>query len=431
MSESNSSASDLSGLVDAALQQIDPGDPDAAIQLADLLIGAALGAHASDIHIHPVAEGALVRFRIDGRLHVAARVPPVLAEPLVIRLKVMARLVVFQRSTPQDGRIDWSPESEPLHRKEVSGAPVALRVAFLPTLHGEDVVVRLPETSRRPLTLDALGMSESTHRQVRRLLQLEQGTFLLTGPSSSGKTTTIYAILRALHRDRGEAAHILTLEDPIEQNLDFAGQVPIRPDQGLDWLTALRSVLRHDPNVILIGEIRDRETAEIAIQAGLTGHFVISTVHSGRAVGVLVRLVHMDVEPFLVASSVTATLAQRLVRRLCPECRVAVAPGPELQSQLGLNEGETLWTSRGCEACGSTGSQGRVGVFELLVVGPALREGVMNRRPEATLQSIGFPDGNALVADALEKARAGVIGMDELSRIAAATLLGTADKEGR
>jgi type II secretory ATPase GspE/PulE/Tfp pilus assembly ATPase PilB-like protein len=273
-------------------------------------------------------------------------------------------------------------------------------------------------------------MNESTHRQVRRILQLEQGTFLLTGPSSSGKTTTIYALLRALHEDRGEATHILTLEDPIEQALDFAGQVPIRPDQGLDWPTALRSVLRHDPNVILIGEIRDRETAEIAVQAGLTGHFVISTVHSGRAVGVLVRLVHMDVEPFLVASSVTATLAQRLVRRLCPECRVAVAPEPELQSQLGLTEEERLWTSRGCEACGSTGGQGRIGIFELLVVSPALREGVMNRRPEAALQSIGFPEGNALVADALEKARAGLIGMDELSRIAAATLVGTGDKTG-
>lgn len=422
----------------AALQRevgaVDPADPDAAVVLADLLITRALHYRASDIHLHPLAEGALTRFRIDGRVHLAARIPAALASPVITRLKVMAKLVVFQRALPQDGRIQWqpgsasAPEKKPASATPVAGSaaaadrPITLRVAFLPTLHGEDVVVRLPESTRgEALRLDALGMDDTTLRRTRSLLDLDQGTFLLTGPGGSGKTTTIYALLRAIHEKRGHSSHILTLEDPIEQDLEFAGQVPIRPDQGLDWATALRSVLRHDPNVILIGEIRDRETAEIAVHAGLTGHLVISTVHSGRAVGVLTRLLHMDIEPFLVASSVTCAMAQRLVRRLCPACRREVRPDAELLRRLALAEsGDTVfYAADGCAQCDSTGGRGRVGLFELLVLDAPFREAVMTRAPESRLQALAFPNGDPLLADATQKARAGLIGVEDLRRIAA------------
>jgi len=399
------------------VDSISPDDPDAAVLLADLLISRALSAGASDIHIHPLAQGALARFRIDGRIQPSTRIPPSLAGPVVTRLKVMAHLVVFQRSLPQDGRIEWNPDGEAPGSEAAAG--MTLRVAFLPTLHGEDVVIRLPESDPHVLSLDALGMEPAALDRVRRLLDLEQGTLLLTGPGGCGKTTTLYAMLRAIHTRRGHSTHILTLEDPVEQDLEFAGQVPIRPDQGLHWAAGLRSVLRHDPNVILIGEIRDRETAEIAVQAGLTGHLVLSTVHSGRAVGVLVRLLHMNIEPFLVASSVTGTLAQRLVPRLCKACRTEVEPSPELSRQLGLGDSAVLWTAPGCSQCGGTGIRGRVALFELLVLDAPLREAVMNRSPESTLQRLAFPRGDRLLADAVAKARDSLVSLADLERLAA------------
>jgi general secretion pathway protein E len=399
---------------------VDPRNPDAAVILADRLIRRALDLRASDLHFHPQANALSVRIRVDGVLHPAARIPAELRELIITRLKVMAKLVVYQRQLPQDGRIHWTPETPGIAAP--AGEPVLLRVSFLPTLHGEDVVVRLPEGASAALELSSLGMAETTLRRLDRLLDLEQGVVLLTGPSGCGKTTTIYAMLRAIHQRRGNAAHTLTLEDPIEQDLAFAGQVSIRTDQGLGWTTALRSVLRQDPNVILIGEIRDRETAEIAIQAGLTGHLVISTVHSGRCVGVLVRMVQMDIEPFLVASAITATLAQRLVRRLCPACRRHTPAPREAVVHFGLAEDEVLWSAPGCPECGGTGGRGRIGIFELLVLDTAVRERVMRRASESELQAAAFGARDALLADALEKARAGLIAADTLARLAVSAL---------
>jgi len=447
------------GLFQADADAVDPKNPDAAVILADWLIARALALRASDIHLHPRARDLLVRFRVDGRLLIAALVPSALGDPLVTRLKVMARLVVYQRTSPQDGRIDWRTEtaSRTLLEKlgleqtaESSGSgslATALRASFLPTLHGEDVVIRLPESAAAPLELAGLGMSGPTIERVRGLLALEQGTILLTGPSSSGKTTTIYAMLREIHALRGDAAHVLTIEDPIEQDLPFAGQVTVRADQGLGWTAALRSVLRQDPNVILIGEIRDRETAEIAIQAGMTGHLVISTIHSGRAAGVLVRLIHMNVEPFLVASSVTAVLAERLARRACPSCRKPAPPDalPEIVERLkktipanaaagssggSLSEGGAhknsggapgFVTAPGCAQCAGTGSRGRTGLFELLAVTPEIRELVLARATEAALQQKAYPGGgDALLSDALAQAAQGYISIEELARLSAA-----------
>ncbi len=412
------------GLLQGEVDAMDLGHPDAAVRLADLFFTRAVALRASDIHIHPRAGDLSVRFRVDGRLSPAATLPPSLAPLLITRLKVMAKLAVFQRALPQDGRIDWVQPSSPSDaRLAPGGAPGAagalpIRVSFLPTLHGESVVARLPETQASLLSLESLGMARETLCAVRQQLSLEQGAILLTGPSSSGKTTTIYAMLSEIHQTRGHAAHILTLEDPVERELPFAGQTPIRAELGLGWAEGLRAIVRQDPNVIMIGEIRDPETARIAIQAGLTGHLVISTVHSGRAVGVLVRLIHMQIEPFLVASSVTAALAQRLARRLCPACRRPASPdpGPQWRRHMGLPLDFPLWTAPGCPECGGMGARGRIGIFELARMTPALGELVLARSSQEQLQRAAFPGGGALLACALARAREGAIGYEELPR---------------
>lgn len=439
-----------------AIDGVDAKHPDAAIAVADWIFLEAARAGASDVHLHPLAEGVEIRLRVDGRLSAPARLERALGEATVVRLKVLAKLASYQRVLPQDGRIAWQPEwaaakagwGEVRRVRDLADS-LAVRAAFLPTRHGEDVVLRLPLAGVRPggggtpgsgLSLPELGFGADHLRRAEALLRRESGLVLLTGPSSAGKTTTIYALLRGIHESRPGSAHVLTLEDPVEQDLPFAGQVAIRADQGLTWAAGLRSILRHDPNVLMIGEIRDRETAEIATEAGLTGHLVIATMHSGRAAGVLVRLVQMGIEPFLVASSVSDVVAQRLVRRVCVECAKAAAPdalalarAEALAPGAFAEAGGALVEGAGCDACGGFGTRGRTGVFEWLEVTTAVRERVIERATESVLMEVGFSgggdggDGGArpgrcgatLAHDAIAKAGAGTIPASELSRVLA------------
>ncbi|HUT23615.1 MAG TPA: GspE/PulE family protein, partial [Sumerlaeia bacterium] len=377
-----------------------PHDENRAVRVVDLLLREALRRAASDLHLECKRDVVLAKLRVDGQLHLAARIDRSMRDSLLTRLKVMAELVIYQTMTPQDGRIEI----------EWEGGQIQCRVAFLPTLHGEKVVVRLPERSQAEMELSDLGMGHEMLERVEQLVRRSQGAIFLTGPSSSGKTTTIYAMLKAIWRLRGEAANIATLEDPIEADLGVVSQTQVRPHQGMTFEQGLRTLLRQDPDVMMIGEVRDATTAQIAVQAALTGHLVISTVHSGRASGVFVRLVNMGVEPFLVASSVMAVIAQRLVRRLCPECRkMATGPSPLLE------ELDRWWEPQGCAACDNIGYRGRVGVFEMLEVDEAIRELVMARAPESRfhdlLREIGAGD---LAQDAAAKVAAGMTSPEEI-----------------
>jgi len=377
-----------------------PHDENRAVRMVDLLLREALRRAASDVHLECKRDVVLAKLRIDGQLHLAARIDRSMRDSLLTRLKVMAELVIYQTMTPQDGRIEI----------EWEGGRIQCRVAFLPTLHGEKVVVRLPERSQAEMELSDLGMGHEMLERVEQLVRRSQGAVFLTGPSSSGKTTTIYAMLKAIWRLRGEAANIATLEDPIEADLGVVSQTQVRPHQGMTFEQGLRTLLRQDPDVMMIGEVRDATTAQIAVQAALTGHLVISAVHSGRASGVFVRLVNMGVEPFLVASSVMAVIAQRLVRRLCPECRkMATGPSPLLE------ELDRWWEPQGCAACDYIGYRGRVGVFEMLEVDEAIRELVMARAPESRfhdlLREIGAGD---LAQDAAAKVAAGITSPEEI-----------------
>jgi general secretion pathway protein E len=398
-------------LLDAVQAVVDavPRDADRAVRVVDALLHEALAHEASDLHLESRRDGLLAKMRLDGRMHVAAWLGLELRDPVLTRLKVMARLVIYQSLAPQDGRfeVQWD------------GAPTDCRVAFLPTLHGEKVVVRLHTRRRATMALGDLGMSAGLQERVGALLQQSQGAIFLTGPSSSGKTTTIYAMLRELGRLRGDAANIVTLEDPIEADLETVSQTQVRPDQGMTFDQGLRTLLRQDPDVIMVGEVRDAPTAAIAVQAALTGHLVISTVHSGRASGVFARLLNMGIEPFLVASAVRAVVAQRLVRRLCPECRVERMAGNTGTEDSGTGSAQTAgpgnsgtgsarhlgpclspnylpallagvarwWEPAGCPACDGMGFRGRTGLFELLENDEGVSDLVLARAPESRIRA--------------------------------------------
>ncbi|HNY26150.1 MAG TPA: GspE/PulE family protein [Candidatus Sumerlaeota bacterium] len=381
-----------------------PRDDNRAVAAVDLLLREALARRASDLHLECKRDGMLVKMRLDGRLHVAARLGLDWRDALLTRLKVMARLIVYRTRTPQDGRLEV----------EWEGRPVPCRVSTLPTLHGEKVVVRLAESRQAEMNLRDLGMDEDLQDRVGRLLDASQGALLLTGPASSGKTTTIYAMLRAIHQRRGESANIVTLEDPIEADLGIVSQTQVEAEQGLTFESGLRSLLRQDPEVIMIGEIRDAATAQIAIQAALTGHLLISTVHSGRAPGVFVRLIHMGVEPFLAASAIRAVLAQRLVRRLCPDCRQPRSSREQGPLPAPFDTLETWWEPQGCPRCASIGLQGRIALFETLEVDDPLRELILERAPEVRFRELLDAQGwEGLTRDAKAKIAHGLTSPQE------------------
>ena len=374
---------DLEAMLIRLLESGDSG----AVDMVDAVLSQALFHRASDLHIEPWADCVAVRLRIDGILHVAARIPQRFHGQMVNRFKVLARILTYQKDLPQDGRID--PETTPCHK--------AMRVSTFPTVYGEKLVVRLLDADPNLFSLDALGFRPEMVATLRAALARPQGTLLLTGPSSSGKTTTIYALISELLQIRKPAPHVVTIEDPVEYRFGNVSQTEVNPYAGFTFAAALRAVVRQDPEVIMLGEVRDPETAHAAIQAGLTGHMVISTIHSGTAAGVFTRLLDMGIEPYLVASSVTGVLSQRLLRRTCVACG-------------GRGEG--------CDACKGIGYRGRIAVGELLLVNDPIASLILERSRTNVIHEAAVRAGMMTVADdACERVRAGITTTDEVRRI--------------
>lgn len=358
--------------------------PDGVCNFVDEVLREGMRRGASDIHIEPAAGRVIVRMRLDGVLHPGIEAATDVPANIVARVKVLADLLTYQTDTPQEGRID---------RARI-GAPSDLRVSTFPTVHGEKVVVRLFDPTTQGARLEDLGYPPDLRAALERRLLMPRGVVLLTGPAGSGKTTTIYAALKFLLDATGGARNIVTVEDPVERVLPGVTQTQVHPATGLTFARCLRSLMRQDPEVIVVGEIRDRETADIAVEAGLTGHLVISTVHSGTAAGVLTRLLNMKIEPYLIASAVTFVAAQRLARKLCASCRRPLAGPHEL---LGLPDDlrQSACEASGCDACFGSGYVGRTVLVECLAVGPRMAQAIMDRAAGEVLESIAEEEGMA------------------------------------
>lgn len=385
-------------------------DPNQApiIRFVNTLLTQAVKDRASDIHIEPFERELVVRFRIDGVLYEIVKPPPKLQASIVSRVKIMAGLNIAEKRIPQDGRI----------RTRFAGREIDLRVSTLPVRHGERVVMRILEKGT-VFNLDQIGMAKDTVTEFRRLIQKPHGILLVTGPTGSGKTTTLYSGLAEIN---APDLNILTIEDPIEYELRGIGQTQVNPKIDLTFASALRAHLRQDPDVIMVGEIRDKETADNAVQASLTGHLVFSTVHTNDSPSTFARLIDMGVEPFLVGTSIIAVLAQRLVRRLCPKCKEAYVPSDVELHEAGITrahvEGHTMYRSKGCAACLSTGYKGRAGIYELLVVSEAVRQLVMSGSNAGVIRKRAIEDGlKTLRDDGIRQVLQGVTALDEVMRV--------------
>lgn len=387
---------------------LETGDTRATLAV-DLALTQAVHHGASDVHFEPWTDSLAVRFRIDGILHDVAHIPDAHKARITARIKVMAQMVVYQKDQPQDGRIPPNQTS--------SG--YSMRVATFPTINGEKIVVRILGTSKQMLEVDDLGFEASVTETLRSLVRRPQGVILLTGPSSSGKTTTIFALLRELLRTQIATTHIVTIEDPVEYRLDRVTQIQVNPRTGVTFQNALRSILRQDPEVIMVGEIRDAETAKMAVQAGLTGHLVISTIHSGTASGVFARLLDMGIEPYLLASSVTGVLAQRLARVNCPNCLETYTPTPDLLTRFGkAPKNQPYKRGKGCTQCQHIGYRGRTALGELLLVNQDIANLILQRPTTNAMQEAAAAHHmRSLFRAGLEAAYKGITTPEELSRI--------------
>jgi type II secretory ATPase GspE/PulE/Tfp pilus assembly ATPase PilB-like protein len=385
-----------------------PGENGVA-EAVDLIISQGAYHGASDLHLEPWSEAVSLRYRLDGILQQVALLPQEAQGKIIARIKVLADLIVYRKDVPQDGRIDIS--------KTSCGRP--MRVSTVPTIKGEKVVIRLLGESTTLYRLDTLGFQPRVVHALREVITRTQGTLLLTGPSSSGKTTTIYALLSEMMHLQRNTINIVTIEDPVEYTLDRISQIQVNPHVEFTFANALRSILRQDPEVIMVGEIRDVETARMAIQAGLTGHFVISTIHSGTAAGVFTRLLDMGIEPFLVASSVSAVLAQRLIRLNCPNCTAPAKPDPILLERFNLPKGKgRFFRGKGCDQCQGIGYRGRASIGELLLSSTEFAEHILERSTTAKLHEAAVKHGmESLAEDGLKKARAAITTLQELVRV--------------
>lgn len=354
-------------------------------ELIDFILRSALELNATDLHLECREQGAFLKLRMDGILHPVGIIQKELMLNAVARLKVMAKVKTFDRRSPQDGRIEF---------EDPAGARF-LRVSFLPTLHGEKATVRFPDRSKISFELEELGMREEDLLRLNRFLEARQGALLLTGPISSGKTTTIYSILKRLVLESRDGLSISTLEDPIESPIEGVTQTQIDPVGGLSYATGLRMLLRQDTDVMVVGEIRDEETAHMAVRAGLIGHLVISTIHSPDASGVFTRLINMGMEPFLIASSVSAVVGQRLLRRLCTGCKKEHILTDREKGILKMaGEGETrIFRAGQCNACRRTGYRGRMGIFEVLYMSEKLRELILESPPTRLIRKRAGEEG--------------------------------------
>ena len=377
------------------------------VRLVNLLIEEAVAAEASDIHIEPSEENLRVRYRIDGILYDLEAPPRRLQAAVTSRLKLMAELNIAERRLPQDGRI----------RMTLGGRRVDIRVSSIPTIHGESIVMRLLDRSSVFMPFDKLGFSPETAAVFDRLINQPNKVLLVTGPTGSGKTTTLYA---ALDKINAPEKKIITIEDPVEYQLKGINQIAVRPKIGLTFAGGLRHIVRQDPDVIMVGEIRDLETAEIAVHAALTGHLVLSTLHTNDAPGAITRLQDMGVEPYLIASVLSGVLAQRLVRRICQNCRVADAPDPADLLAIGVANGHgvDLFRGEGCDACRKTGYKGRVGIYELFIITEDVRSLILRKASTGEIRRLAVEHGMVtLREDAWAKARAGLTTVDEILRV--------------
>jgi len=375
------------------------------IRLVNVVLTQALRRLASDIHIEPYEKEIKVRFRIDGILYEIFSLPKRFQAHIVSRLKVMANLDIAEKRLPQDGRI----------KIKVANKTVDIRISVIPMAYGERIVLRLLDKSISILGLAEMGMAQKRLEIFEKLINKNTGILLVTGPTGSGKTTTLYA---ALNRINSMEKNIITIEDPIEYELKGVGQIQVNPKTELTFARGLRSVLRHDPDIIMVGEIRDLETVEIAIQASLTGHLVFSTLHTNDATGALTRLVDMGVEPFLIASSLLAVLAQRLVRRICPDCKEPFHPEEATLEELGLPKDQVFYHGRGCEACMQSGYRGRSGIFELLVMDNDTRHLLTSGADSVKMKDMAVRNGMAtLFEDGLLKVKTGLTTLNEVLRV--------------
>ncbi len=388
---------------------MEPGAREApVIKLVNLLIIQAVKDGASDVHIEPEENAVRIRYRVDGILHQANSLTKSLESAVVSRIKVLAKLDISEKRKPQDGRFQLRMENR----------QIDLRVSTFPTVNGENVVMRILDKTNVLPELEQLGFAPEILKTYLKLIRLPYGIILDTGPTGSGKTTTLYATLAVIN---SVEKNIITLEDPIEYQLPLIRQSQVNPKAGLTFATGLRSILRQDPNVVMVGEIRDRETAEIAIQAAMTGHLVFSTLHTNDTAGALTRLEDMGMETFLIASSVSAILAQRLVRTLCPRCREEYSPVEEQLIPLGLTgkTGLRFFRPKGCKSCRDTGYRGRIGIFELLVVDEEIKRLVMSKAPANLIRDQAVAAGmKTLREDGRDKVIAGLTSVEEVLRAA-------------
>jgi len=376
------------------------------IQLVDSLVKNAVIRSASDIHVEPTPAGARVRYRVDGVLYDQDVLPRSIMNQVISRLKILANINIAEKRIPQDGKF----------RISLDGNDVDLRVSTFPSIHGQKVVIRILDRSKTMINLDSLGFKQKMLTTFDKLVHRSSGFFLVTGPTGSGKTTTLYAALSALNTPE---KNIITLEDPVEYNLSGITQGQIHPGAGFTFEKGIRAVLRQDPDIAMIGEIRDKQTAKIAIEAALTGHAVFSTLHTNDAPGAIMRLMDMGIEPFLINAALTGVLAQRLARKICDNCRESYAPNEEekkLLSQFSVSL-KQLYRGKGCDACFNLGYSGRVGIFELLVMTSDLRSLIVHRPIFDAIYQQARSDGmQTLLDDGIKKVEAGIISLRELGR---------------
>src|SRR6476620_7455553 len=379
------------------------------IKIVNLILVQAVKEKASDIHIEPFQKTLKLRYRIDGELIVAESPPKALQLAITSRIKILAGLNIAERRIPQDGRF----------RIKVLAKDIDLRVSILPTAYGEKIVIRILDKAALTGSIDQMGMDQDTLAKFKKAIDAPHGMILVTGPTGSGKTTTLYSVLQELNNPQ---YNIVTVEDPIEYELSGINQVSVRNDIGLDFASALRSILRQDPDIVMVGEIRDNETADIAVKAALTGHQVLSTLHTNDAAGAITRLDDMGIEPFLISSSILMTCAQRLVRRICTNCREEFMPEPEIFTRLGVEpKAETVfYRGSGCDRCKGRGYLGRLAIIEALTVTEAVRRLIMKRASAAVIKNQAVAEGmKTLRMTGIDKALEGQTTLEEVLRVAA------------
>ncbi len=374
------------------------------IRLINALITEAIKENASDIHVEPFETRLSIRFRVDGVLREVIQPPRQVSALLVSRIKVMAKLDIAEKRLPQDGRIAL----------RIAGRPVDIRVSTLPSGHGERVVMRLLDKQAGRLNLQHLGMNSDDEKRLRKMIQKPHGIILVTGPTGSGKTTTLYAVLSALNNNK---RNILTVEDPIEYDLDGIGQTPVNTKVDMTFAKGLRAILRQDPDVVMVGEIRDSETAQIAVQASLTGHLVLSTLHTNSAVGAITRLQDMGIEPFLLSSSLLGIMSQRLVRNLCPECKQPLDLSAQEREKYGFTDSQTIYQAVGCNSCVQLGYKGRSGIYELIDIDAQLASMIHDQESQQKIENYCRTQSKGITDDGLRKVKEGITSLDEVFRV--------------